>query len=251
MVVVYSERLGRAEAAAGRCVRSTSSQGSGSLVKTIPRPDQVIREHVLPPEARRDRLPSARSTRSVSARPLPAWPPSLGGRRWGRRRRRGKWLCYSGPAVPKRPRIVSFPGTEVGRSASCTVLVISLCCLGRCSGGRLVSGEWQHEYQQPSRWPSVTIGAVLGGSAVSLDAAETPLFTLRRVPAPSRGPGWWCRGMGARSTARVTPMGTDWESILGASGADLADAYDTVASAAIYDDRDVGDDESALPFDEY
>ncbi|MGW0881418.1 hypothetical protein [Streptomyces sp. NPDC002671] len=45
-------------------------------------------------------------------------------------------------------------------------------------------------------------------------------------------------------------MGTDWESILGASGADLADVYDTVASAAIYDDRDVGDDEPALPFDE-
>ncbi|MEU9601617.1 hypothetical protein AB0E06_33015 [Streptomyces sp. NPDC048109] len=45
-------------------------------------------------------------------------------------------------------------------------------------------------------------------------------------------------------------MGTDWESILGASGADLADAYDNVASQAVYDGRDLGDDEPALPFDE-
>ncbi|MGW3197230.1 hypothetical protein ACWDBD_22090 [Streptomyces sp. NPDC001118] len=45
-------------------------------------------------------------------------------------------------------------------------------------------------------------------------------------------------------------MGTDWESILGASGADLADAYDRVASEAVYDDGDLGGDEPALPFDE-
>ncbi|MFJ4622145.1 hypothetical protein [Streptomyces sp. NPDC088812] len=45
-------------------------------------------------------------------------------------------------------------------------------------------------------------------------------------------------------------MGTDWESILGASGADLADAYDRVASEAVYDDEDLGDDGPALPFDE-
>ncbi|WP_433855073.1 hypothetical protein [Streptomyces kronopolitis] len=45
-------------------------------------------------------------------------------------------------------------------------------------------------------------------------------------------------------------MGTDWESILGASGADLADAYDGVASDAVYDDGDPGDGKPALPFDE-
>ncbi|WP_329142692.1 hypothetical protein OIU91_03815 [Streptomyces sp. NBC_01456] len=45
-------------------------------------------------------------------------------------------------------------------------------------------------------------------------------------------------------------MGTDWESILGASGADLADAYDRVASEAVYDDGGLGGDEPALPFDE-
>lgn len=44
-------------------------------------------------------------------------------------------------------------------------------------------------------------------------------------------------------------MGTDWESILGVSGADLADAYDRVASKAVYDESDLGD-EPALPFDE-
>lgn len=45
-------------------------------------------------------------------------------------------------------------------------------------------------------------------------------------------------------------MGTDWESILGASGADLADAYDRAASEAVYDDGDPGDVVPALPFDE-
>ncbi len=45
-------------------------------------------------------------------------------------------------------------------------------------------------------------------------------------------------------------MGTDWESILGASGADLTDAYDRVASEAVYDDGDLGVDHLALPFDQ-
>ncbi|MFF8914172.1 hypothetical protein ACF08M_12810 [Streptomyces sp. NPDC015032] len=45
-------------------------------------------------------------------------------------------------------------------------------------------------------------------------------------------------------------MGTDWERILGASGADLADAYDRVATEAVYDNGDPGDDAPTLPFDE-
>ncbi|MFE7117085.1 hypothetical protein ACFU99_16900 [Streptomyces sp. NPDC057654] len=45
-------------------------------------------------------------------------------------------------------------------------------------------------------------------------------------------------------------MGADWENILGASGADLADAYDRVVSETVYGNEDLGDDKPALPFDE-
>lgn len=55
-------------------------------------------------------------------------------------------------------------------------------------------------------------------------------------------------------------MGIDWEQILGASGARLADGYDEQASDALYQDHptaappgdriDPGDDECNLPFEE-
>lgn len=45
------------------------------------------------------------------------------------------------------------------------------------------------------------------------------------------------------------PMGFDWESILGTSGAGLADAYDQAVSTVVYD-QDQSDGGPELPFEE-
>ena len=55
-------------------------------------------------------------------------------------------------------------------------------------------------------------------------------------------------------------MGFNWEQVLGATGADLPDAYDELASDTLYQDHprsappasfiDLGDEKLSLPFEE-